>query len=371
MKKILFGLLLISFTAAAQLHPYMIAGTYTRGLSKGIYVYDFNSSTGTATLLDSAITSNPSYLAVSPNQQFVYAVNENVHNGSGGSVTAYSFNRKTGHLTLLNQISSAGDAPCYISVDKTGKWILVGNYVSGTLAVLSVNKDGSLNRIVDSIHHKGNSINKMRQEGPHVHCTYITSDNKYVLVPDLGIDKVAIYSFDDRTGKIKPGPQPFVKLKDGAGPRHIVIHQNGKWAYLAQELNSTATVFDYHNGTLKPVQTISTVPNNYKGPLTTADVHVSPDGKFLYVSNRDNSNTIAIFSINQQTGKLTSVGYQSTFGSAPRNFNFDPSGNYLVAANQNSSNIVIYKVNHQTGLLQPLSNQIKVGNPVCIKWITR
>ena len=175
MKNLLFGLLLLSVIASAQPHSYMITGTYTRGTSKGIYVYDFNPSNGTATLLDSAVTSNPSYLAISPNQEFVYAVNENVHNGSGGSVTAYAFNKKTGHLSMLNQIPSAGDAPCYISVDKTGKWILVGNYVSGTLAVLSVNKDGSLNRIVDSIHHTGSSVNKMRQEDPHVHCTYITT----------------------------------------------------------------------------------------------------------------------------------------------------------------------------------------------------
>ena len=164
MKNLLFGLLLLSVIASAQSHPYMLTGTYTRGISKGIYVYDFNPSNGTATLLDSAITSNPSYLAVSPNQQFVYAVNENVHNGSGGSVTAFSFNKKTGHLTQLNEIPSAGDAPCYISVDKTGKWILVGNYVSGTMAVLSVNKDGSLGHIVDSLHHSGNGINKIRQE---------------------------------------------------------------------------------------------------------------------------------------------------------------------------------------------------------------
>jgi 3-carboxymuconate cyclase len=371
MKNLLFGLLLLSLTASAQSHPYMIAGTYTKGSSKGIYVYDFNPTNGTAALLDSAVTSNPSYLAVSPNQQFVYAVNENVHNGSGGSVTAYSFNKKTGHLTMLNEVRSAGDAPCYISVDKTGRWILVGNYVSGTLAVISVNKDGSLNHLVDSIHHSGNGVNKMRQEGPHVHCTYITPDNKYVLVPDLGIDKVVIYSFDDKTGRLKPAAQPFVKLSDGAGPRHIVIHPNGKWAYLAQELKSFVTVFNYHNGSLKAIETTSTVPKDYKGPLTTADVHVSLDGKYLYVSNRDNSNTIAIFKINGETGKLTSIGYQSTLGNAPRNFNFDPSGNYLLVANQNSNNIVIYKVNHQTGMLQPENGQIKVGNPVCIKWITR
>ena len=211
MKNLLFGLLLFSLTASAQSHPYMLTGTYTKGSSKGIYVYDFNSSNGTAVLIDSAVTSNPSYLAISPNQQFVYAVNENVRNGSGGSVTAYSFNKKTGHLTLLNEVRSAGDAPCYISVDKTGKWVLVGNYVSGTLAVISVNKNGSLNQVVDSIHHKGSGVNKMRQEGPHVHCTYITPDNKYVLVPDLGIDKVVIYSFDDKSGHLKPAVQPFVK----------------------------------------------------------------------------------------------------------------------------------------------------------------
>ena len=372
MKKVLFCLSLFTvIISSAQQHPYMIVGTYTKGSSKGVYVYDFNPSTGSATIIDSAITSNPSYLAISPNQRFVYAVNEDVHNGSGGKITSYLFDKKTGHLKQLNQVSSAGDAPCYISVDKTGRWVVVGNYVSGTLAVVALNKDGSLGRLVDSIHHKGSGPNKIRQEGPHVHCTYITPDNKFVLVPDLGIDKVSIYSFNDQTGRLKSAAEPFIHLKDGSGPRHIVIHPNGRWAYLAQELSATVTAFDYHNGSLKIIETVSTLPKDYKGSFTTADVHVSPDGHFLYVSNRDQSNTLAIFRIDSKTGMLTNIGFQSTMGSAPRNFSFDPGGNYLVAANQNSNNIVVYRVNHQTGLLQPLNSQISVGNPVCVKWITR
>jgi 6-phosphogluconolactonase len=264
-----------------------------------------------------------------------------------------------------------GNSPCYVVVDKTGKWVIVGNYGSGTLAVLPIQKDGSLGKAVTTIRHQGQGVDKERQEGPHVHSTVLSADNRYLFVADLGIDKEMIYAFNDKTGSLTPAREPFVKLQDGSGPRHFVFHPNGRWAYLTQEMTATVTALRYVNGGLHSVQTINSLPAGYKGPKRTADIHVSPDGKFLYSSDRDSANTIAIFKIDQNNGTLKLVGHQSVMGKTPRNFNFDPSGNYLLVANQNSDNIVVFQVDHQTGRLKYTGHQIPVGNPVCIKWISK
>jgi 6-phosphogluconolactonase len=361
--------LLCCLVTAAQKKYYMLAGTYTNGKSIGVYVYNFDSNTGTATVVDSIKTSNPSYLAVSPSEKFVYAVNENADNGNGGKVTAFSFDKKTGHLTQLNQQLSMGDNPCYITVDKTGKWVAVANYSSGTAAVLPVHKDGSLGKAVSVIQHKGSSVNKQRQEGPHVHATVLSPDNHQLFVSDLGIDKLMVYSFNEHTGKLTAAKDSVVKLTPGSGPRHFVFHPNHKWAYLIQEMGGTITAFNYKNGTLKKLQTVSTVPASFTKSFTGADIHISPDGKFLYASNRDSSNTISIFKINAQNGKLTMIGNEAAQGKTPRNFNFDPTANYLLVANQNSDDIIIFRRNAKTGLLRDTGKRIAIGNPVCIKWI--
>lgn len=366
MKKLTLLLLIFySFLANAQ-ENYLIAGTYTTGKGEGIYVYQFNSKTGQAKPVSSIKSSNPSFLTVSPNEKTVYAVNEN----HPGTVTAYSFNNKTGTLTALNTQPSQGDDPCYINRSDNGKFVIVGNYSSGAISVYPVKKDNSLDTAIQVIHHSGSSVNKERQESAHVHATVLSKDNKYLFVPDLGMDKLMIYSFNSSTGKLSPAPQPYVKVKDGSGPRHFEIAPNNKFAYLMEELSGTVEVFAYNNGKLKSIQTISSHPKDYTGVKGSADIHVSPDGKFLYCSNRGESNTIAIFKINPATGKLTAIGFQSTSGIRPRNFNFDPGGNYLLVANQDSDNIVIFKRNKQTGLLINTDNSIEVGNPVCIKWIT-
>jgi 6-phosphogluconolactonase len=355
------------FSCIAQKKYYMLAGTYTNGKSIGVYVYNFDSNTGTATIIDSIKTSNPSYLAVSPNQKFVYAVNENAEKGNGGKVTAFSFDKSTGHLTQLNQQLSMGDNPCYITVDKTGKWAIVANYSSGTAAVLPILKDGSLGEAVSVVQHKGSGINNQRQEGPHVHATVLSPDNHQLFVSDLGIDKLMIYAFNEHTGKLTA--KDPVKVTAGSGPRHFVFHPNQKWAYLIQEMGGTITAFNYKNGALKKFQTLSTVPVGFTRSFTGADIHISPDGKFLYASNRDSSNTISIFKINAQTGKLTMIGNEATQGRTPRNFNFDPTANYLLVANQNSDDIIIFRRNAKTGLLRNTGKRISVGSPVCIKWI--
>lgn len=371
MKNIFQLLLLISFFSAKAQNNYLLTGTYTSGKSEGIYVYNFNSATGDFSYVSKIKSPNPSYLAVSPNQQFVYAVNEEGKNNKGGSVVAYRFNKTTGELTMINQQLSGGDDPCYVAVDKTGKWVTAGNYTGGSVVVLPVLANGGLGEVSTQIQHTGSSINKERQEKAHVHCTFFSKDNRFLFVPDLGIDKVMIYSFNKKNGKLIPAPQPFAKSKDGAGPRHIDFHPNNKYAYLMQELTGTVVVYKYDNGRLTAIQNISAAPKDFTGFMGSADIHVSPDGKFLYCSNRGESNSITIFKINPDDGTLTVTGHQPTLGQAPRNFNFDPSGNFLLVANQNSDNIIIFKRDKQTGLLTDTGKKIEVGNPVCLKWITK
>lgn len=364
-------LLSISLLSASQNQHYLITGTYTSGKSEGIYVHLFNSNDGSYKELSHVKISNPSFVAVAPDERFVYAVKEDAaDNGRGGEIAAFSFDKITGSLSLLNQQPSGGDHPCYVSVDKTGRWVVAGNYSSGSLAVLPVLADGSLGVAGTVIQHEGSGANKQRQTRPHVHCTIFSDDNRFLFVADLGTNKVMIYSFDETTGKLTAAEQPFARSADGAGPRHISFHPSGKYAYLVEELSGTVQAFDYKNGALKNKQRISTMPLADSGFAGSADIHVSPDGKFLYASNRAGSNTIAIFRINKKNGMLSLLSHQSTLGTAPRNFNFDPTSNFLLVANQNSDEIVIFRRNKKNGLLTDTGNRISVGKPVCLKWIS-
>jgi len=343
-----------------------VIGTYTSGTSDGIYVYKFNTETAENSFVSSVKTSNPSFLAISPNKKFVYAVNED----APGHVTAFIFNKPNNKLLQVNQQPSHGKHPCYITVDKNGKWVIVGNYSSGTIAVYPINKDGSLGNATDSVQHEGSSVNSERQEAAHVHAAVLNKNNKTLYVPDLGMDKVMLYNLDSKTGKLKEFSTPFVMTEPGAGPRHIDIHSNGKYAYLMEEMTGAVSVYKIENdGYLSLLQNISGLPRDFTGAVGSADIHVSPDGKFLYCSNRGESNTIGIFSINQSNGQLLWINHQSTLGKTPRNFNFDPSGNFLLVANQNSDEIVIFKRNKQSGLLTDTGKRINVSKPVCLKWM--
>jgi 6-phosphogluconolactonase len=369
---ILSVLLSLIFLAPADKDHYLIVGTYDSPKSEGIYVYKFNSEDGSVKEVSHIKTSNPSYVTVSPNEKFVYAVHEIAREGNGGEVAAFSFDKKTGTLTLINQQLSGGDHPCYVEIDKTGKWIIVANYTSGSLSVLPVNADGSLGVATTTIQHEGSGKNIERQKGPHVHCTKLSADNKWLFVSDLGIDKVMIYAFDAKTGKLTSAKEPFAPTEPGSGPRHFTFHPNNKYAYLIEEMVATVVAYKYNSGTLKKIQSISSLPIGDTGLIGSADIHVSPDGKFLYASNRGrgNSNTIAIFKIDPTNGTLKVVGHQYTLGNIPRNFNLDPSGNFLLVANQESDEIVIFKRNKQTGLLTDTGKRINVGKPVCLKWIS-
>ena len=372
MKKIvlLFGAAMFCFAAIGQKKEnYLLIGTYTSGKSEGIYVYRFNGATGDFDSVSMIKTSNPSYLAVSPDERFAYAVHENANNGHGGEIAAFSFEKESGKLSLINQQLSGGDHPCYVSVDKTGKWVAAANYTSGSLSVLPINKNGGVDSATTVIQHHGYGVNTERQEGPHMHCTVFSNDNKYLFAADLGIDKFMIYSFDEKNGKLKESNPAFVMTEPGAGPRHLTFHPTNKYAYLIEELTGTISAYRYAKGNFELLQNISALPADFMGSIGSADIHISPDGKFLYASNRGDLNTIAIFQINQKTGWLTPIGQQSTLGKTPRNFNFDPTGNFLLVANQNSDEIVIFRVDKKTGLLAPIPRRIKVGKPVCLKWI--
>jgi 6-phosphogluconolactonase len=363
--------LLFSVTLVAQKKVHLLVGTYTNGKSEGIYVYDFDTTNANNKFVSSIKSSNPSFLAVSPNKKFVYAVNEDGDSlNNGGAVSAYSYNKNKGILQYINQQKSGGNHPCYITSSNNGKWVITANYSGGSFAVMQVQKDGGIATAKIIVQHTGKSVNSSRQEKAHVHTTVFTNDNKYLLVADLGMDKVFTYPFDVATGEISKNEVKTTSVIGGAGPRHLAIHPSQKFVYLTQELNGTIGAFSLNNnGELKLLQTISAVPEGYTGSFGGADIHVSPDGKFLYASNRGESNSIAIYSIDNASGILTSIGHQSTFGGKPRNFNFDPSGNFLLVANQETDNIVIFSINHQTGLLTNTGKRINVPAPVCIQWI--
>ena len=370
--RLLFCLCIICNTTFAQSNTRLLVGTYTSGKSEGIYVFDFDPKTGDHKMLSTVKASNPSYLAVAPNQKMVYAVTEDAEvtkSGTGGGVSAFSFNKTTGKLTPVNEQFSGGKHPCYVAVVKSGKWIFAGNYSSGNVGLFKVKSDGSLDTVKQVVQHSGSGPNKDRQEAPHVHSTVLSPDNKYLMVPDLGIDKVMIYRFDQSKGLLTPSTQQFAASAPGSGPRHFDFHPNAKYAYLMEEMTGTVVVYKYQNGSLQKIQRLNALPKDFAGEIGSADIHVSPNGKFLYCSNRGSSNSISVFKINPGTGMITLVGHQSTLGKTPRNFNFDPSGNFLLVANQNSDDIIVFNIDKKTGMLQDSGKKISVSNPVCIKWI--
>ncbi|MBE7171824.1 MAG: lactonase family protein [Williamsia sp.] len=362
---------MLPLRVAAQAKPvHLLIGTYTRKNAEGIYIYSFDPKTAELKQ-ESAIkgVSNPSYLAVSPNNKFLYSVEES--NGAGAKVSAFAFNAQTGAATYLNSRPSGGDGPCYVSVSETGSDVFVGNYGGGTLSVLHVQADGSLDSTAQTIVHQGSSVNKDRQEKPHVHSVVLSPDNHYLMVPDLGLDKVMIYRFDPAANQpLTPANPPAAAVKPGAGPRHIVFHPNGKFAYVTEEMAGSVAVFSYASGKLNPVQSVSMLPVGFKGQIGAADIHLSPDGKFLYASNRGDANEIVIYSIQPGSGMLKWVGRQSAFGKTPRNFVIDPTGNFLLVANQNTGNIFVFKRDARTGLLTLTKSKLDIDSPVCLKFVS-
>jgi 6-phosphogluconolactonase len=350
----------------------LYVGTYTNAKSEGIYVYSMNPTSGVLKPLSVAKgISNPSYLAVDAQRKFLYSVNE-VGDYAGkktGAVTAFAIDQRTGELRKLNQQASQGTSPCYVSIDPSGKFVLVANYGSGSLAVLPIKRDGSLGESVDVVQHQGSGANSRRQESPHAHCIVLDRSGKYAFAVDLGLDKVMIYRFDAKTGKLTPNTQAFAQTKAGAGPRHFDIHPSGKFAYVINELDSTLTAFTYDNtkGDLKELQTVSTLPEGFQGVNYCADVHVHRSGKFIYGSNRGHDSIVA-FAIDERNGRLSYLAHEPTQGKTPRNFGIDPTGTFLLAANQGSDTIVTFRIDQKSGKLKPTGQATEAPTPVCLKF---
>jgi len=353
----------------------LYVGTYTSSSkSKGIYVYGFDLETGMLTRRQTVKdVVDPSFLAIDRNWKYLYAVNELVEyeGRSSGAVSAFAIERKTGELTFLNSRPSLGAAPCHITTSKNGKFVLVANYVGGNVSVFPVAPNGSLGPAVDMVQHTGSGPNKDRQMAPHAHSINLDRRNRYAFAADLGIDKVMIYTFDDKKGKLKPNAgQPFFQTNAGAGPRHFAFHPNGKFAFVINELDSTVTSLDYDSkiGKLNEIQTVSTLAPDFKGVSACADIHVSPSGRFLYGSNRG-EDSIAVFRIDENSGKIEHIENTPTGGKRPRNFVIDPTGNFLLAANQDTGNVVVFRIDSRSGKLTKSGNSIEIPAPVCLKLV--
>jgi 6-phosphogluconolactonase len=354
---------------AAPVDSLVLVGTYSRGKSEGIYAYRFNSGTGKLTALGlAAKASNPSYLVIHPNRRWVFAVGEDgEYKGErSGSLTAFNLDEATGKLTAINTVPSHGAAPCHLSIDKTGKFLLVANYTGGNVGIFPISADGSLQEATNVIQHRGKSVDP-RQQQPHAHSINVSKNNRYAIAADLGTDEVITYRLDPKGGLLSPIAR--AKLKDGAGPRHFAFHPSDKYAYSINELASTVTGFTWNaaTGELKEFQTVTTIPAEMQGKSFTAEVVVHPNGKFLYGSNRGHQ-SIAMFTIDGN-GRLTAQGQVPSGGLWPRNFNIDPSGAYLLAANERSDSLVVFKIDQTTGKLTPTGEKAEVGVPVCVKFL--
>lgn len=351
-------------------------GTYTSGKSQseGIYIYKLNLASGD--LKPYKTVKNvvePSFLTIDKTGKYLYAVNETVeYEGKpSGAVSAFAINRMTGELEFLNKQPSLGGAPCHVSVSDDGKFVLVANYVGGNVAVLPVQTGGKLGAAIDSQQHSGSGANKERQEAAHAHSIMLDEKNRFAFANDLGIDKVLIYEFDARSGKLKPNQaQAFYQTKAGAGPRHFKFHPNGKFAFVINELDMTIASlgYDAKRGTLKEIQIVPTLPADFSGTNSCADIHVAPNGKFLYGSNRGHD-SLVVYKIDDKNGRLERVEHVSTGGKTPRNFAIDPTGKFLLAANQNSDSIVVFRIDEKSGKLIANGNSAQVPSPVCLKLI--
>lgn len=346
---------------------YLLVGTYTSDEgSKGIYVYRFNTETGESEEVSVTEVANPSYLTLSPNEKFVYSVGEN--DEGDGAAYAFSFDKKTGRLVPINSQSTQSAGPCYITIDKKGKNVHTANYGGGSISSFQVKSDGGLSELVSLIRFKGSGPDTIRQKSPHVHCVRYSPDGKYLFATDLGTDKIyrmeAMEAVFEGQPAISESTLIAFVTPPGTGPRHFDFHPGEEYVYLLGELSGEVIVYDYNDGYLKIKQTIA---SDTVGALGSADIHVSPDGRFLYTSNRLKADGIAIFSINPDDGKLKKVGYQLT-ARHPRNFAITPNGKFLLVASRDDNKIQVFAINSETGLLTDTFQDILLNKPVCLKF---
>ncbi|HWG44804.1 MAG TPA: lactonase family protein [Gemmataceae bacterium] len=350
-------------------------GTYTGGKSKGIYRCELDLATGK--LSEAAMvaeTVNPTFLAIHPSNRYLYAVGEigNFGGAKSGAVNAFALDPKSGALKPLNAKPSSGAGPCHVVVDRQGKNVLVANYGGGNASVLRIEDNGQLGERTAFTQHKGKGDDPGRQEAPHAHSINLDAANHFAFVADLGLDKVFVYRFDADKGSLAKNDPPAVALAPKSGPRHFAFHPNGRYAYVINEMANTVTAmtYDAKQGVLTKIQTVSTLPEGYKKPTSTAEVQVHPSGKFLYGSNRGH-NSIAVFTIDEKTGKLTPAGRQSKGINVPRNFGIDPTGRFMLVANQDGDSILVFRIDPKTGALEATGEKVEVGKPVCVKFVPK
>jgi 6-phosphogluconolactonase len=365
MKKFSFLFLsfLFYFNGFSQTKPLqLLVGTYTKNCdSNGIYVYDFNSENGELKLKSSSEkTVNPSFLSISSDKKTVYAVSEN---GDESKINAFSYNSKKGNLKFLNSKKAAGNDPCFVINDE--KNVIIANYSGGNIAVFGKNKNGSLTNLEQVVQHFGKGTNPNRQEKPHVHQVQFSTDKRLVFANDLGTDKIYIYNYNANEKSKILTLKDSISERNGSGPRHLTFSKDGKFVYLLNELDAMISTYKFENQTLQKIDGNTIVKNDFVGEISAADIHISPDGRFLYASNRGTANEITCFEI-LKNGQLKQIENTSTMGKTPRNFVIDPTGNFLLVANQNSNNIVVFKRDKKTGKLTKTDNSVKLCSPVCL-----
>lgn len=348
----------------------MYVGTYAKPEEDSIFLYKLNVSTGALTRLGATKAgANPSYLTLDSRHERLYAVNETTdfQGKASGAVSAFAIDQKTGGLAFLNQQSALGSAPCYISLDKMNRYALVASYLGGNVGLLPIEPNGELAPIADTQQHMGSSVHK-NQKAPHAHCILPDPANRFVFAVDLGTDKVYGYRLDAKEDALEPSATPAFTAAPGAGPRHLTFHPGGQLAYLINELNSTITALRYDEGagTFQEIQTLTTLPSDFKGENSCADIHVAPNGEFLYGSNRGHD-SLVVYAIDLTTGRLTLVQHVPTLGQKPRNFTIDPTGQLVLVANQATNNIVTFRVDRETGKLTPTGKSVQVPAPVCLQ----
>jgi 6-phosphogluconolactonase len=365
------ALLVIAAVSAPLLAPaadmYVLFGTHSSGQGIGFSVARFDTDTGalTSPRLDVEAV-QPAFFVIHPDGRHLYTCNS----GSPGGISAYAIDPKTANLTRINGVPSGGDDPSYVCLDHTARFALVANYNSGNIAAFALQPDGSIGARTAFVQHTGRSINPKRQTHAYAHSIIVDPTNHFALAADLGVDKLFVYRFDDRTGALTPNEPPFAAVTPGSGPRHVTFHPNGRWVYLINEMGCTVTAFNWDpaRGALAEFQTVPTLPADFKGASTCAEVLVHPNGRFLYGSNRGHD-SIAVFAIDATSGRLTPVEHVPTQGRTPRNFAFDPTGRWIICTNQDSNNAVVFRVDDATGRLTQTGQPVPVPSPFCERFL--
>ncbi len=365
-------LLLLATLSVSTAEPLVFISAFASGDKGGIHAFSFDSDKGVLKPLHRTTEiQNPFFLALSPDKRFLYAIDAEKFGGDEDeNVAAFALEGRTGRLKRLNHQSARGTASCYLDVDASGKSVLVANYSSGSVASIPVQTDGSLGEAASFVQHSGSSSNPERQKGPNAHCFVVSPDGKHALAADLGIDKIMIYRLDAAAAKLAPNSmQPFARLTPGSGPRHLIFHANGKVVYVINELANTITVFDWstNDGTLKEHQTITTLPTDFTGKSYTADLKITPDGKFLYGTNRGHD-SIASYRIGAD-GKLTLLSIDPSLGKGPQNLLITPDGRWLLCANMPGNNVVVFQIDAASGKITKAGDPVEMPMPSCIRLV--